>query len=314
MHLTLRQLHYFRRIVEAGNITRAAHGLHLAPTALSLQVKAMEDRLGVELLHRHSRGVRPTDRGATLYNRSREILALVRETECQVSGSKPFPQVVEMGILPSMVRLLGLDVLHLTARAAPSLDLRLSEISSRSQLAQLRGGELHFVLARELEPVPELRKIDVLKERLVYVTAPSRAVRSGRVEIREVLSRELAFYREGDSVWRAVHAAAAAAHMVVPSAEVVGSIFMLRKMVAEGQVSAIVPFGLVQSDATAGRLAVHEIADRPIWQRISLAWCVDDEDELPITDIRKTTAALATELSKHSGGYLRTVQDRRPRD
>lgn len=305
MNLTLRQLRYFGRIVEAGNITRAAKGLNLAPTALSFQVKEMEDRLGVKLLDRHSRGVRPTDRGSMLYQRSRQILALVRETESEVSEREVTRPVIEMGILPSMVRLLGLDSLHRAAGDAPSINLRFSEMPSQGQVAQLMSGELHFALARELAPLPELRWVDVLKERLVYVTAPQTARRSGQFQLHEILARELAFYREGDSIWRRVHAACSAADLAVPSAQIVGSFFMLRQMVAEGQVSAVAPLGLVQSDASVGRLAVHEIADQPIWHRISLAWRVDTEEQLPIEEVEKPVAALATELSRSAEGYLK---------
>lgn len=305
MHLTLRQLKYFGRIVECGNMTRAARGLNLAPTALSLQIKEMEDRLGVKLLHRHSRGVRPTDRGTMLYERSLRILAMVRETESEISGHEVDRRVIDIGIPPSMVRLLGFDTLRAAARTAPSVDLRFLEISSLSQMSQLRAGELNFALARELEPAPEFRWVDVLMERLVYVTAPSKARSSGRFTLQEVLSSELAFYREGDSFWRRVHATASVIDLPVPSAKTVGSTFLLRQMVANGEISAIVPFGIVQSDACAGRVAVHEIADHPIWQRISLVWRADKERQLPIGEVRKPIDMLAAELRGRAEGHLR---------
>ncbi len=305
MKLTLRQLKYFGQIIEAGNMTRAARSLNLAPTALSLQVKEMEDRLGVKLLDRHSRGVRPTDRGTLLYQRSLQILAMVREIESEISGSEVSRRVIDIGILPSMVRLLGFETLHVAAGQAPSIELRFSEISSLSQVTQLRAGELNFALVRELEPAPEFRWVDVLMERLVYVTAPSKARSSGRVSLEEALSSELAFYREGDSFWRRVHTAASAAHLAVPSTQIVGSVFMLRQMVSDGETSAIVPFGLVRSDAGLGRIAIHEIADHPIWQRISLAWSADKEPKLPVVEVMDSIEVLAKELGGCAEGRLR---------
>lgn len=305
MKLTLRQLRYFSQIVEAGNLTRAAKSLNLAPTALSLQVREMEDRLGVKLLDRHSRGVRPTDRGTMLYERSLQILAMVRETESEISGRDIDRRVIDIGILPSMVRLLGFHALHVASGRAPSIDLRFSEISSLSQVTQLRAGELNFAIVRDLEPAPEFRWIDVLMERLVYVTAPSKARSSGLFSLQEVLSSELAFYREGDSFWRRVHTAASAAHLTVLSTQIVGSIFMLRQMVSDGETSAIVPFGLVHGDAGLGRIAVHEIADHPIWQRISLVWSADKEAKLPVVEVRESIGGLATELKGCGEGRLR---------
>lgn len=57
--VTLKQLRYFARVVELGSITRASQDLHVAQTALGLQVRALEDCLGVPLLLRHAKGRQP---------------------------------------------------------------------------------------------------------------------------------------------------------------------------------------------------------------------------------------------------------------
>ena len=59
--MNLRQLRYFTQTVEAGNITRAAEQLFVAQPALGLQIRQLEEELGVPLLIRHSRGVTATD-------------------------------------------------------------------------------------------------------------------------------------------------------------------------------------------------------------------------------------------------------------
>lgn len=45
--MNLRQLRYFAQTVEAGNITRAAEQLHVAQPALGLQIRQLEEELGV---------------------------------------------------------------------------------------------------------------------------------------------------------------------------------------------------------------------------------------------------------------------------
>jgi LysR family nitrogen assimilation transcriptional regulator len=69
----LRQLKYFVAIVEAGNMTRAAEQLHVAQTALGMQIRQLEEGLGVALLIRHSRGVEPTKAGRLLHARAVSI-------------------------------------------------------------------------------------------------------------------------------------------------------------------------------------------------------------------------------------------------
>jgi LysR family nitrogen assimilation transcriptional regulator len=56
--MNLRQLRYFVKIVEVGNMTRAASELHVAQPALGMQIRQLEENLGVALLVRQ-RSSRP---------------------------------------------------------------------------------------------------------------------------------------------------------------------------------------------------------------------------------------------------------------
>ena len=92
--MNLRQLKYFVGVVEAGNMTRAAEQLHVAQTALGMQIRQIEEDLGVALLVRHSRGVEPTKAGNLLLSRALEILRLVEETrkeELRMAASEQMP-------------------------------------------------------------------------------------------------------------------------------------------------------------------------------------------------------------------------------
>ena len=72
--MQFRQLRYFVKIVEAGSFSRAASVVHIAQPALSQQIAELEERLGVALLQRSARGVRPTAAGDVLYKEASAIL------------------------------------------------------------------------------------------------------------------------------------------------------------------------------------------------------------------------------------------------
>ena len=84
--MNLRQLRYFVSVVEAGNMTRAADRLHVAQTALGMQIRQLEEGLGVALLVRHSRGVEPTKAGSLLHARAMTILKSVEDACNEVSA------------------------------------------------------------------------------------------------------------------------------------------------------------------------------------------------------------------------------------
>jgi DNA-binding transcriptional LysR family regulator len=85
----------FARVVEAGSFTAAASGLGMAKSSVSETVRALEDRLGVRLLDRTTRRVRPTGAGQVFYARCRRVLeeAQAARIEAQTHQATPTGQL-----------------------------------------------------------------------------------------------------------------------------------------------------------------------------------------------------------------------------
>ena len=74
-------LQTFVAVVEAGSFTAAAERLDTAKSAVSRRISALEERLGVQLLHRTTRRLNLTDSGRSFYEHSARILADLDEAE-----------------------------------------------------------------------------------------------------------------------------------------------------------------------------------------------------------------------------------------
>jgi len=59
------KLRIFQAVADAGSFTHAGEGLKLSQSAISRQIGALEEQLGVMLFHRHARGLILTDPGTT---------------------------------------------------------------------------------------------------------------------------------------------------------------------------------------------------------------------------------------------------------
>src|SRR5690606_35696107 len=141
--LTLRQLRYFVSVVEAGSMTRAAEALHVAPTALSLQIKALEEHLGTALVRRHSRGVALTEAGAELCERAGAILKLVEDTERHFIAPHELPDVpVLLGIPPGLAGIVGVEAFLGMPAPLKGLELRIAEGWTVDLARKLMAGEL----------------------------------------------------------------------------------------------------------------------------------------------------------------------------
>src|SRR5580765_8379117 len=74
-----RQLAAFCEVVERRSFSQAAERLGVTQPAVSLQVQALEKRLGTQLLDRSGRRVEPTEAGMRLYRGAQRLLALEEE-------------------------------------------------------------------------------------------------------------------------------------------------------------------------------------------------------------------------------------------
>ncbi|MET7399341.1 LysR family transcriptional regulator [Dactylosporangium sp. NPDC005572] len=102
--MELRHLEHFVAVAEEQSFTKASHRLHIAQSALSVSIRALERDLTAQLFHRTNRTVTLTNAGAVLLEHARTVLADVtaaRDAVGQVQGG--LRGVVRVGILQSMV-------------------------------------------------------------------------------------------------------------------------------------------------------------------------------------------------------------------
>ncbi|HYH21043.1 MAG TPA: LysR family transcriptional regulator [Azospirillum sp.] len=86
------KLRVFHAVAEAGSFTHAGETLNLSQSAVSRQISALEESLGVPLFHRHARGLILTEQGELLHRTAREVFAKLSMTEAMLTESKEYPK------------------------------------------------------------------------------------------------------------------------------------------------------------------------------------------------------------------------------
>lgn len=109
------KLRIFHAVADAGSLTHAGETLHLSQSAVSRQIRALEESLGVTLFHRHARGLILTEQGELLFDATSDMSkkldnaeARIRDSEDEVYGELRVTTTVGFGTLwlaPRMGRL-----------------------------------------------------------------------------------------------------------------------------------------------------------------------------------------------------------------
>ncbi|RTR05874.1 LysR family transcriptional regulator [Halomonas nitroreducens] len=103
--LNYHHLYYFWRVATEGNLTRVAESLHLSQSALSAQIRKLEDRMGKPLFERRNRTLVLTEAGRQVLNYAEVIFTKGEELESLISrGIEPEYQRLRIGMLSTMSR------------------------------------------------------------------------------------------------------------------------------------------------------------------------------------------------------------------
>ncbi len=97
--MEIKQMIYFKTIVEEGTISKAAQALHMAQPPLSMQLKQLEEELGVQLINRGHRKIELTQAGRLFYKRSLQMIALSEMIAHELKDTQH--EMVRIGITSS---------------------------------------------------------------------------------------------------------------------------------------------------------------------------------------------------------------------
>src|SRR6266850_7951506 len=152
--MELRHLRYFLAVGEALNFTKAAARLRVAQPALSRQIQGLEHEIGVNLLHRSSRGVMLTAEGKLFLEEVRELLKQADESVDKVRAlARGEYGELRVGYAPTPTVEILPPALAVFQKAVPRVKLLLHDLSSDEPITGLRDASLE--LAIMVEPIGE---------------------------------------------------------------------------------------------------------------------------------------------------------------
>lgn len=141
--ISLRQLRYLEALATHLHFRRAADAVAVSQPALSMQIKDLEEELGVKLVERLPTSVRLTPEGEEVVARARKILTEVRDLmDYAQQRAQPLAGPLRLGIIPSIAPYLLPKILPTLASSHPELKLTIRETLTETLLEELQAGQL----------------------------------------------------------------------------------------------------------------------------------------------------------------------------
>lgn len=187
--LDIRRLRYFKVIAECGSMAAASRQLNVAQPSLSSHIAQLEERYGLQLFHRHARGVVLTPAGEALLHHADHILDALAKADADLrhmARDVRKKATVRLGLLPSWGSSLAPAIIAATAEALPDVSLRIIEMRHDDALEALKQRSLDLAVTLADAAVEHKRLLGT--ESLLYV---SKEPAGHRLSFREIVSRPL---------------------------------------------------------------------------------------------------------------------------
>ena len=155
--MNLRQLRYFVEIADTGSAAAAAVRLHVAPTALSMQLAALEEDLGGQLFDRARRPMELTTLGHYFHPRAKALLADAHRLHEEAAGvATGRSGVVAIGYTRSTIFSILPAAIQRYRSTHEGVRVELLAMLSEHQHEALRSGRIQVGVSRYLGPAPPL--------------------------------------------------------------------------------------------------------------------------------------------------------------
>lgn len=272
--LTLRKLRYLAALAQHRHFGRAAEACSVSQPALSMQIKELEDYLGVELLERRSGKARLTEIGAEVVLRADRVLAAARDLEDFARHhGRPLTGRLRLGVIPTLAPYILPKLLPGLQESHPELRIELRETQTRQLISELSGGQLDAVLlALPLDDAEIEARVLFEDPFLLAVPASDAPLRHDLAHVEDIDRRRLILLEEGHCLRDQALAFCGHPRQETPLSFGTTSLATVMQMVSNGYGVTLVPNVAADVEARDPRIRLMRFAPPAPGRTIGLAW------------------------------------------
>jgi LysR family hydrogen peroxide-inducible transcriptional activator len=274
MDISLRQLEYVVAVARLRNFHEAAASCHVSQPGLSIQLRQLEEQLGVRIFERDRRCVLVTSEGEEIVRRAARVLeeagALV---DAAKAASRPMCGLLRLGVIPTVAPYVLPAALPRIRKKHPELRVRLREAHTADLVEAMRDGELDLLLLSLDAPLGGLVERELFVDRFV-VALPRGHRLSSRKTLREkdLAGEPVLLLEDGHCLRDNALSVCQSAGAKEAGDFRAGSLSTLVQMVAAGDGLTLLPAMAAAVESKRGEIDVVPFAEPAPGRRIGFAW------------------------------------------
>lgn len=283
--LSLRQLRYFVAVARSGSFTAAAEELHISQPAVGLQVKFLEERLGIALFERHSRGAEITEAGRIFLGHSEKVLRTLDEAEHAVAQLRKRQNVsIRLGITPTLGRTILPQMLYKMSQPDSNIRITFQEDVSDKLIERLRANELDATFSYDPKPNPSFGITPLFSEDLCLV-GPASVIGDGQdpIEFKALTDLPIVLSPKPNLLRLRIDNAAASHGLEYTNLVELDLIGLKREFLLRYDYCAISPYGLFLEDIRKGLLSARPIVS----PKLSRTMCLVFDRKTPASSFNR---------------------------
>ena len=267
------QLTTFMEVAKLGNFSRAGKKVFRSQSAVSAQIRQLEDEYGDKLLDRSGKTVRLTPAGEVLFEYAGRLLRLRSESLRAVADQGSTPRgVLSLGANEATCLYVLPEAFAEYHRLYPAVQISVYRNFSRKILEKVEDGSIDVGIVTLPVKSPGLKVHTIFRDRLLLVTSPDNPLAAQKaVTLADVAQQPLIFPKTGytrrllEKYFRPYRSRLRIT-MELPS------VSMIKRFVAAGVGVSLISASYVRREVRDGEVKLITLADADMWRELGLVY------------------------------------------
>lgn len=265
LHLTLRQLKVFEAVARHLSYSKAARELHLTQPAVSMQVRSLEESVGLALTEQMGKKIFLTEAGQEVAHYSQSIAVQLADLETALNLLKGADQGQLNIAIASTANAVATDLLAGFRTRHPGVAIQLGVTNRQEILAQLAANRIDLAIMGQVPDGMELQATRFMDNPLGIIAPPGHPLaRKKRIPVAQLADESFLVRETGSGTRGAMERFFAERGVTLHTSMEMNSNEAIRQAVSAGLGLGILSLQTLELELTLKRLVVLDVVDFPI--------------------------------------------------